>query len=200
MGVYKLSSPKTFKQGGTPFASMLAGNLTYSPGAFDLIQTTVLTSNVSSVTLSNLNEFASIYDHLQIRATIRTGRNNTNDGYNLRFNGATQTGASHGLIAADSQIYPFGITNDFLTPIPFGMPAANSTAGSYAGVIFDILDAFSTTKYKTIRAFGGGHTGVGFGSTLLETLDPISSMTIVNRNDAQTFITQYSRFSVYGVK
>ena len=87
MGVYKLSSPKTFTQGGTQFTSMLVGNSAYSPNAYDLISTVTPSGSTSTVLFSNLNEYSSVYQHFQIRATGRSTRADTDSVFYLRFNG-----------------------------------------------------------------------------------------------------------------
>jgi hypothetical protein len=82
--------------------------------------------------------------------------------------------------------------------------AANNTASVFASGAIDILDYTSATKNKTIRTLSGidnnGDGTVQLGSGLcFATPAAITSITFNVQSGSANF-TQYSRFSLYGIK
>lgn len=155
MGVYKLSSPKTFKQGGTPFTSMLAGNNTYNPGAYELIQTTTVSGGgVSSISFTSLGQYASTYQHLQLRAVVRGNRAADGDSMNLEFNSDTGANYSrHGVYSFGTGLSTYGLGSQTFFDL-MNIPGTSSPSGMYSIAVADILDAFKA-KNKTVRSLNG---------------------------------------------
>jgi len=163
---------------------------------YELISTTVLGSNQASVVL-DVSGLGSTYKHLQLRATMKSNRSGPGELFYYRINGA-----------ADSSHYSHLLFGDgsSVTSLSFGAIGRfarvnDQTANLYAGVVSDFLDAYSSTKNKTIRTFYG-YTGsntpeVGLSSVLYNSTSPISSITIL---PDLTTILAGSRFSIYGVK
>ena len=77
-----------------------------------------------------------------------------------------------------------------------------STSNVFAPNIVDILDAFNTSKYKTIRALGGvdanGSGGIALSSALWQNTNAITDISI-STNGYGDFL-QYSTAALYGVK
>jgi len=170
---------------------------------FELIETQILGSAQASVIFSNLNNYSSTYKHLQIRATVRTNRGANEDILAVRFNG--DTGSNYG----GHYLYGTGSTvasGETFAGGPYTyiysnfVAAGNNTANAFAGVVIDFLDAYSTSKNKTIRvAFGSpGGNLVGLGSGLWRNTNAISSITLFPAIGSSLNAT--SRFSIYGIK
>lgn len=115
-------------------------------GAFDLLETTVLTTNTASVTFSSLGSYSN-YKHLQIRFVAKaTGEGNAI----LRFNGDTSGYASHQLFGNGSSV-----TSSFNTATDNIWTAILNATNWEAGVV-DILDFGSASKNKTAKALASG--------------------------------------------
>jgi hypothetical protein len=168
--------------------------------AYELISTTVLGS---SATVS-FTSIPTSFKHLQIRAVARTGAGQVPDQITLRFNNDT-TGGNHGwhFLNGNGSSVSSGAGVSGETAIRCQMITGASAASSDFGtVIIDVLDAFSTTKNKTVRSLGGyaDNSGrdVGLSSGFY------LSTSAVNRIDllglfSSNFIAG-SRFSLYGMR
>jgi len=167
-------------------------------GSFDLLETQVLGSAVSSVTFSSLSTYASSYQHLQIRFTARSTSGagstlytnftlNSDTGANYAWHSLRGNGSNVGSFAGTSQNYGRS-----------GL-ATGSTAASnaFAASVLDILDPFETTKNKTTR-FLAGAGEIYLGSSFWNNTAAISSIT-VSEGYSSNFVTG-SRFSLYGSK
>lgn len=164
------------------------------PAAFELISTQLLSSTIASVSFTSL---PSNYKHLQLRIV---GRQNSSYSYptgQIIFN--SDSGANyawHRLQGAGGSLGSVGVASQ--NNMNFGMfDDAASTANAYAATIVDILDAFSTNKYKTIKTLGGNaEPRVDMRSGLWLSSSAISSITITGDGSW----VSGSRFSLYGVK
>ena len=132
-----------------------AGAAVVDTGAYELISSTILGGTAASVTFSNLGDYSSTYKHLQLRVLDRqTGAPTEQLGF-IKLNGADGTrshllygtGASVASIDQASYIAAYGIAN-------------GDTANVFTGRVIDILDAFSTTKNKTLRMLQGDRKSV----------------------------------------
>jgi len=183
-------------------ARSLGWGLSAPAATFELIQTQVLASSAASVTFSSLGSYASTYKHLQLRVTARVDNAGTTEAMGfMRFNGDTATNYSwHGLLGTGSAA---SAQNSVSTT---GMWAVNATGptqatGYFSGSVVDILDAFNTSKNKTIRGLSGNSTidvfaysGVWYNSSSL------SSITLIPQITASWNYIAGSRFSLYGVR
>jgi hypothetical protein len=165
-------------------------------GAFQLLESTVLTGNQTSVTFSNINtNYGSTYKHLQLRVVTRdtfTGgsgstvfiRYNSDSGNNYAFHSLQGNGSSVTSSASSS-------TNRIVYQ--------QSANGNFSAQVIDILDAFSTTKNKTTRILDSAPTVpyVGLLSGLYMSTSAIN--TILLQTEGFNLATG-SRFSLYGVK
>ena len=167
---------------------------------YELIESTILTGNASSVTFANLSTYASTYRHLQIRAVMRASANQGEVGYRIRFNGGSSTDYSfHRLLGNGSSASSYGdaaATYFFITGSA-GTGAA-ATTGAFGAIVTDILDAYSTTKNKTTRTLAGNATSVSLDSAGWFSTSALTS--IVMESDPVSNFVSGSRFSLYGIK
>jgi hypothetical protein len=183
---------------------MLIGNEAFDPSSFDLIQTYILSSNQSSVTFSNLDAYSSTYKHLQLRATTRatTSADNIQLSF-LRINGDTGSNYSRHFLQGNGATVASG-GDASQTSMFFSTTPQNTTpAGLFSAEVIDFLDAYSTTKNKTIRIFHGvlntGSSGprIMLNSSARLNTESITSITcLTGSND----FAIGSRFSLYGIK
>jgi hypothetical protein len=175
-------------------------------GDYELIATEILTSSQSSVTFSDLGDYSSTYKHLQVRFSARTTETSFNrSDLIVRINGDSSTNYdSHYLFAtgstgnvssgsdvSSSWIYAGSITSNF------------DTSGSFGVGIFDLLDAYSTTKNKTGRSLAGRMGGsfpyiIALNSGHWRSTSSVTSLTF-SILDAENLVAG-SRFSIYGLK
>lgn len=176
---------------------ILAASGAGAAGSFDLLETTVLGSNASSVTFSNLNTaYGSTYQHLQIRLAAKTDRGATNDNVILRFNGDSATNYSiHNLRGSSGSVVSGAGTNE--TKVVCRAVGGNS--GNFGAVVIDILDPFETTKYPTVRSLGGYSPDIiELGSGSWRNTAAITTI-LLDQDVGSNFLTG-SRFSLYGIK
>jgi hypothetical protein len=97
-------------------------------------------------------------------------------------------------------------TNELLgNRINFGTTAGNGASANVFGVgVIDILDAFNTSKYKTVRFLDGydnnGSGLVALRSGLWQSTNAITDITFGPENFGGTTYKQYSTFALFGVK
>jgi len=172
-------------------------------GAYDLLETQVLTSSAASVTFTGLGSYSD-YKHLQIRAVAR-GDAGINATFNttLRFNSDTGSNYAYHYLGVESLSSPFSSNGSSTTSILLNdwLPLGSTTANVFGAILVDILDFSNTNKYKTIRRFSGvaGITqpDLMFGSGLWQSNVAISSFVL--QPSAGNFVTG-SRFSLMGVR
>jgi hypothetical protein len=159
-------------------------------GGFDLLETTTLSTSASSVTFSGLGAYSD-YKHLQVRAVSKA----TTGFQILTFNGDSGSGntyTTHLLQGNGSSVFSsaeVGVTYGILN---------HSSKTDWSANVIDILDAFSTDKFTTVRSFGGVASGssiVQFISGAWYNTAAITSLTI-----SKSALEIGSRFSLYGVK
>jgi hypothetical protein len=164
-------------------------------GTYELIESKILDTATTSVTFTGLGAYSSIYKHLQIRMTMRTATS-TGDFLIVKPNGSNLThrhflsgNGSTAISGASGSVFDFG-----------SIPNSNSTANAYSATILDYLDAFSTTKNKTIRLFVGNQIApvVSLASGLQVSTTATTSIELGLFNST-TFATG-SRFSIYGIR
>lgn len=181
-------------------SSMLAG---YSFQDFELIESIFIASTTASVTFNNLNLYATEYKHLQIRGVARTSFATNYDILLARFNGDSGSNYSaHNLLATyGNGTVSNGAANTSYTS-PIICTGATNSSGYYGPFVVDVLDAFSTSKYKTTRSLSGiadGSTNreLRFSSGSWRNFSAISSITFYG--ESGSFLSG-SKLSVYGVR
>ena len=167
--------------------------------AFDLLETQVLASSAASVTFSSLSTYAADYQHLQLRMVSAQTVGSSGAAINLRFNSDTGANYSyHGLFGSGSSVGSYAGTS---TTALFAGISAGNTAGTniFGASVCDLLDVFSSSKYKTTRALEGSVPGeIGIMSGNWRNTAAVSSITILG--DGGGSFKQFSRFSLYGIR
>ena len=174
----------------------LSSGVAAATGSYESIASYSPTSG-TSVTFSSI---PSSYSHLQIRAAVKMGQN---ESPTLTVNGAGGTSyAWHALYSRTSlsSVQATGSDNTgTIKPANFN----NNTSGTYLNVmIIDLIDYASTTKNKTIRVFagcddnGGGYNEVSLSSGLYNSTTAITSLTLAYSGAYQSGTT----ISLYGIK
>lgn len=169
-------------------------------GDFVQIASAVVTSGgTASVTFSGIH---STFTHLQIRSiqrttaatTVATGQMifNADGGSNYRFHLLYGTGATAAAYASPQTTY-MGVSN---------APGTTYNASMFCAVVVDILDAFNTNKYKTVRTLNGYDVNASGGeldlmSGVWMNTNAISSITLTPSTGNWA---EYSSFALYGVR
>ena len=180
---------------GAGFAAITTPPYAGPYGAYDALATvTVPSGGASSITFSAIPQTG--YKHLQLRAFYRTSGTGANLKMNFNSNSFSPV-RSHYIVGFGSGTPTAGTDTATILSINDG-----EAANIFAGQVFDILDYTNTNKNKTLRTLGGiDHNGSGavfLFSALTTVTDAINSLT-VTLNTADNF-TQYTQFSLYGVK
>jgi len=148
---------------------------------------TIGSGGSSSITFSSMGTG---FTHLQIRIMSK-GSGLVNP--TMIFN--ADTGANY----ADHVLYGDGATAASSANINYTVMLLPAVSSAQPGcMIIDILDAFNTSKFNTVRALGGfdanGSGYVQLFSNLWRSTTAVSSI-----NFAGTTFAQYSSFALYGV-
>ena len=174
--------------------------------AYESIATvTVGSGGTSTISFTSIS---GNYKHLQIRAIARSNRNSSDgDFYSLRFN--SDSGANY---SAGHQLYGNGTSaTSYFNGASFNqiyierIPALNSTASVFGGIVLDILDYQNTNKNKTTRALLGfdnnSSSPVGqihFASGAWLNTSAVTRIDITSGTGSN--FVQYSQFALYGIK
>jgi hypothetical protein len=166
---------------------------------YELIETQILSSSTPSITFSSLGTYSSTYKHLQVRYTARSSAAVPGNGVLGRLNGVTSaTYAQHFLYGNGATVQSGAATSQ--TSALVGLEsAASATANIFGAGVIDLLDAYSTTKNKTLRTFTGvaDLPRVDLHSSVFINTASITSFEL--RPEAGNFVSG-SRFSLYGIK
>tara|TARA_B110000259_G_scaffold40150_1_gene45901 strand:- start:2158 stop:2724 length:567 start_codon:yes stop_codon:yes gene_type:complete len=168
-------------------------------GAFDLLETTTLTSSASSVTFSGLGAYSD-YKHLQIRMVTRSSQTGTdNSSIGLAY-GATGSGSYsfHYLRANGSGVASSGFSPD--TNSNLGDTTADQApTGAFGAAVFDVLDFSSSVKNTTHRGligfYGDNAKNIKLSSGAYFNTAAVTSISVFN--PSYSFVAG-SRFSLYG--
>ena len=173
-------------------------------GAYDLLETQVLTSSASSVTFTGLDTLAAGYQHLQIRGTVRKdgGTGEFADNMQFVFNSDTGTNyAYHFLFGGAVVVQSSSVTNDDSIQIANVVPRTTAPAGLFGAFVTDILDFSSPSKNTTTRTLSGSISAneqdVALSSGLYISTSAITTIAI--SPTVHNFVAG-SRFSLYGIK
>lgn len=190
----------------SPILGIIASSQTASTlTAFESIATVSGNGSSTSLTFSSI---PSTYKHLQIRGIGKVTALQRSALLGVQFNSDTGTNyTTHRLIGDGSAAAATGATAQtyisFRDSIAGSQTSTPSMANIVGGVIIDIHDYASTSKYKTLRGFGGvdgNYASVDFEVNLISGLwlstSAISSVTLY-ANDP---FTTTSTFALYGIK
>jgi hypothetical protein len=173
-------------------------------GAFDLLETTTLSTASSSVTFSGLGAYSD-YKHLQIRVVARRASSGSGgDSMNIRVNGDTGSNyAYHRLYGFNGSVASNSGSSVSLIETYKVLPGNSEAAGIFGSVIIDALDFSNNSKKTTLRTLGGftassdsAESAVALTSGLWNNTNAVTSIETYYSSD---FLAG-SRFSLYGVK
>jgi hypothetical protein len=180
-----------------PFGVLSAAGAGGAAGDYELIASEILGSAQSSVTFSSLATYASDYKHLQIRSVERQSNAVLESRGVLTINSTAGT-RSHYLIGTGTSV--LSLDEGSGAGIPLYSMGASADANNFGVRVLDILDAYSTTKNKTVRGLFGfanpSMNRIGLQSGFLDSTTAISSITYTS---AANYVAG-SRFSLYGVR
>jgi hypothetical protein len=188
--------------------SLILGILAQSAGAAGAANSyeSIATVTVGSGGVSNV-EFTSIantWEHLQIRALIRTTHASGTDGdyVKMQFNSDTGSNyATHYLYGNGTSATASAFTSQ-TSMFPARVGATGLSANIFGVLIIDVLDYDNTNKYKTIRNLGGydanGSGRVDLDSGLWMSTSAVTSIKFTAGSG--TGFEQYSQFALYGIK
>jgi hypothetical protein len=163
--------------------------------AYELISTASGTGSSGTITFSSIPSY---YKHLQIRYAVITASGGSS--VNLRINGDTASNYyQHGFIGYNGAVGAYASSNTSM--LIGGLNTGSSATYPFIGVV-DIVDAFSTSKNKTVKSLSGiaattgGNSELGLQSGLWNSTSAINSVSIIV---GSTFNTT-TRISIYGIR
>jgi hypothetical protein len=168
-----------------------------SAGAFELLESTVLTGSQASVEFTNLTtKYAADYQHLQLRVVARSTVADDADQLQLAINGTSN--GTHSLVGTGSTVFGLYYSTD---KVMGWISANNGPANAFGVMVLDVLDPFETTKNTTVRSLSGHAQSaaprIGLQSGALFATNSVTSLAVNARGGN---LAQYSRFSLYGIK
>lgn len=170
---------------------------------YDLLETEILTGTQATVTFSSLGSYSD-YQHFQLRMVTRGNRSGAEDSnVYIQFN--ADSGAnynSHHLRGNGSAVESAANTSSNNNGVFLyqGNTGATQTANSFAVNIVDILDPFNTSKYTTVRNISGMTGALNRVFIHSGAWRNTSALTSITLDDTIGSFTQYSRFSLYGLR
>jgi hypothetical protein len=169
--------------------------------SYELISTTILGSAQSSVVF-DVSALASTYKHLQIRYVMRSDRAGVpySNGA-LRMNADTGSNYNAHYLVGNGSTVSSGFVSSATSMLIGNQPGGTFTANAFSAGVMDILDAFSTTKFKTVRSLSGqvgNDNALSLQSGLYRSTNAATSVTVLNWDGAN--LAANSRFSIYGLK
>lgn len=167
--------------------------------AYDLLDTTVLSSNASYIELTGLDSYTD-YRHLQLRWTFRSNRSSSQDAVYFYVNSDFNTSNymlqylyGNGSSLSASYANPNSLQVDIA-------PAAGGTGSIWSSAIMDVLnykDTNNKTTFRTMSGSVGSTKQLVLWSGLYIQHDAIDSVWF--QPYGGSFVTG-SRLSVYGVR
>ena len=169
-------------------------------GAYDLLETQVLTSSASSVTFTGLGSYSD-YKHLQVRMVARNGATAGADKWvYLTLNGDTGSNyASHRLQGNGSSVFSNAYTSRANMVAALITSSASGTQG-FGSALIHLLDFGNSSKNTTIRSLNGMADSanlIALYSGFWNNTNAVTSLTLAPEDNS--FITG-SRFSLYGIR
>jgi hypothetical protein len=177
----------------------LVAGITGSGGAatsaYDSIATATGTGSSAVITFSSLGTG---YKHLQLRGTFIAS--SAGGSVEITFNGTGGTSyARHYMRANGSSVSASGVASTSVAANMFPNGMYNTSVPCTA--IIDILDAFSTTKNKTVRVLEGqdnnGSGIIAITSGVFLSTNALTSITLTSSSGNFTTNTQ---IGLYGIK
>ena len=186
---------------GFPLGILSAAGAGGVAGTYELIETQILGSAASSITFSSLATYASTYKHLQIRYVARESSTGLNTF--MRLNNDSGNNYSEHQLYSDGSGIGSTATASVNKPFIGSMASSTDPTNTFGAGIVDILDAFSTTKNKTVRTSSGNSPGVTASRYIF--LRSFAWYSTASLTSATVYPTSAdfvagSRFSLYGIR
>lgn len=188
-------SRATVRQGILNYKDFLAGNPEYGPPGFESIATVTTTGGETSFLFSSIPQ---TYTSLQFRGFV--ARNTTTEiVVQFRLNDDDITLSSRHSIygnGATVTVLGQGSWSNVVDPVAYVI--GTTTGGAF---IVDIHDYASTTRYKTVRSFGGYDNNGSGRVNLTSSLYPVTSaITSVRVLLGGATFQAGSTVALYGIK
>lgn len=158
---------------------------------YELIATSFGTGSSGTVTFGTI---PAGYKHLQLRYSALVSSGNPYIG--IRLNGDSGSNYSYHILYRSGSSAASGGAANQTSAITLGFVSGLSSSNVTSGVA-DIVDAFSTTNYKTVKTHNGNVSELVFASNSWRNASAVTSVTAFI--SAGNFTTT-SRFSLYGLK
>jgi len=185
----------------TPMLGIMASAAMGSKqSSYESIQTTTVSTAVSSITFSSI---PATYKHLQVRMIARDDRaSSTSDSGAFRFNSDSGNNyAYHALVGTGSTVIT-SAADTYSRGLIDRLTASTAGASTFGVAVLDILDYANTSKYKTVRILGGydnnGDGQIILSSGLWQSTNAITTI-LIYPNVGSNWV-QYSSFALYGIK
>lgn len=172
-------------------------------GSYESIASATGTGSAGNIVF---NSIPSTYSALQIRAIAR---DTYNDGSSIlldlqmQFNGDTGSNYTKHLLTGNGSSASASGGASRTTMEIAALPSATATSSMMSGMVLDIQDYASTSKYKTVRSFSGmdGNAAntqyvVTLRSSLWMSTSAVTSITLI----PATAFTTSTTFALYGIK
>ena len=167
--------------------------------SYELISTTVLGSDTSSITFSSIDQ---TYTHLQLRFSIRSTRTDAaeNAGF-IRLNNDSNSIYDFGqFVASGGSIF----TQQSVSQARFNniwFSASGSSQTTYCGLVVNIYDYASTVKNKGIMVYGGYANNAANRNYIYSgQYRTTSAISQINFTDIGYSLSSGTRISLYGIK
>jgi hypothetical protein len=190
------------------YSSLLAGNDPYIPffSDYELLASEVLASDTATVTFSGLDSsYSSDFQHLQLRIVSRTdaAANGGGDILKMTFNSDTGTNYGwHSFFGFNGSIISNGEDGINRSYVPIQRsPDAGVAANIFAPAVIDLLDSFSTSKYKVVRYISGQPNNANYVFTYSGRWQNTNAIDSINFDPySGSNIVAGSRISLYGLR
>jgi len=171
------------------------------PTDFESIATATGTGSSGTITFSSI---PATYQHLQIRAIIRSTEGGSGTNFKTILNGDSGSNYAAHRIQGDGTSPGVGGATSQTDVFTGRAPGGGTASGIMAALIVDILDYASTTKYKTLRQLSGQDSNQSYAglislrSGLWNNTNAVTSISFIIDSPAN-FSTSTS-FALYGIK
>ena len=197
MAVSRVKSSSVL-QGFPKYRSMLAGNTYYDPAATFLIQRVAGTGSSGNITFTSIPQ---TYSSLQIRLIGRDSAGTGTSNFGIQINSDTGSNYTRHNLRGNGSATSAGGSASTSSISGSLLPLSNQTANVMGTSIIDIHDYASTSRYKTVRVFGGvdlnGSGTVELDSGVWMSTSAITSITLI---PGWTTWTTTSSIALYGMK
>ena len=167
--------------------------------SFDLLETTLISTNTASVTFSGLGSYSD-YKHLEIRWTARTNMADDFDELRIRLNSDTGSNYNgHQLQGSGSSVASAGGSTLSYTGVA-SLPGNTSTANAFASGVTSIADFSSSSKNTTLRTLAGRNGTFNLIRLASGLWNNTAAVTTILLYPGSGNFVSGSRFSLYGIK